>query len=104
MGRNNYAVKIEELKAVINNGNKDQNYYWFIQFIITKRLSQTSTSTVTYFIDFIKHLNPKESIPLTLACALDLFKKCMLVDEDQFAKISQKSTGNPFKTFLIYLG
>ena len=36
----------------------------------------------------IKQLNPKDSIPLTIAQVVDLFKKCMIIDEDAVIKIS----------------
>ena len=81
-GKNNFATKLEELKALINNQNSSLNLNWFIQYILTKRISQQTTNLHPIYIDMIKQLNPKESIGLTLGQSVVLFKKCMLLDEE----------------------
>lgn len=90
-GKNNFAQKLEQLKGHINQ-NPAVNLNWFIHFILTKRLG--SLNLISLYIDMIKQIGQRDSITLTIAQAVEIFKKCMLVNEDQLNRVAHRAQTN----------
>lgn len=53
----------------------------------------------------IRQIGMKDSIPQTITQALEIFKKCMLIDEELFNKVSRaNSQASVIKLYLSNLG
>ena len=85
-GKNNFPQKLEELKALIAQ-NPQANLNWFLHYILTKRLS-SGINLQSYYIDFIKQIGHKDSIAMTIGQTVEIFKRCMLIDEELFLRIA----------------
>jgi hypothetical protein len=108
-GRGNFERKMEDLKKfVIKNpaqydeegkevadetsAKADDHLRWFIHYILTKRLSAQSLALQNIYIEMIRELNSsrlkvtttQSVVGLTLSQSALIFKKCMLIDEEEF--------------------
>lgn len=45
------------------------------------------------YIDMIKQIGHKESVSMTIAQIVEIFKKCMLVNEDLLNKVVSRAHG-----------
>lgn len=54
----------------------------------------------------IKQCGQKDSVTLTIAQAVDIFKKCLLIDEDQLNRVAHRAQSNAslIRQFLTNLG
>lgn len=87
---------------------------WLIQYILSKRLRSQGMNLLAIYVDVIRELNQsipasnglKTVIGLTLSQAAVLFKKCMVVDEDKFMKVTNvpQGSGAVIKGYLVSLG
>lgn len=111
-GRGNFKQKIEVLKELVikkapkvvdgkevedeKSANADMHLRWFIHYLLTKRVGPQSVALQTIYVEMIRELNvaiqqvKKSSsvVGLTLLAAALIFKKCMVVDEEQFLQVS----------------
>jgi hypothetical protein len=108
-GRGNFERKIEDLKKfVIKNpaqydeegkevadetsAKADDHLRWFIHYILTKRLGAQSLALQNIYVEMIRELNSarlkvtttQSVVGLTLSQSALIFKKCMLIDEEEF--------------------
>lgn len=58
-GKNNFAMKLEDLKQFI--GGNMINLNWLIHYILTKRIQTANLFPI--YIELLKQLSMKESIP-----------------------------------------
>lgn len=111
-GKSNFKAKLEELKEqVLNKCAKDEdpfcNLNWFIHYLLTKRISGQNQNLQHLYVEQIKQLGIKESIKKTMAQAVEIFKKCMLVDEDVLNQVVNRAPGahsSLIKQYLMNLG
>lgn len=127
-GKQNFRQKMEELKRFviakkINDDSPfeakiqkaENNLKWLLQYILSKRLGSQATALLHIYVDMIRDLDI--SVPplttkkltvvgLTILQASQIFKKCMLVDEDEFQKVSNAAMGTQsiIKNYLQSLG
>ena len=111
--RGNFKQKIEDLKKFVikkpvkhdENGkeivdeksaNADQHLLWFIHCILTKRLGAQGAALQSIYVEMIRELhnsvqktNKNASvINQTLSMTSLILKKCLLVDEEEFLKLT----------------
>ena len=79
-GKGNFLQKIEEFKPLINQ-NPQVYFNYFVHQILLKKMS-VPPAILQIYIDAIKYIGIKDSISLTIQVILDLFRKCMLINED----------------------
>ena len=129
-GKNNFKQKLEELKELVTvkpqsassrnkSANDEQteeqkaeantNLNWFINYILTKRISGQNQTLHGIYIDLIRMLGQKDCVPKTIAQAYEIFQRCMLIDEDEFNKVANKVGGtvqqaSAVKQYLVVLG
>lgn len=111
--RGNFKQKIEDLKKFVikkpskigedgkeivdeKSAKAEDHLRWFIHCILTKRIGTQGASIQQIFVEMIRELsnaiikvNKNQSvIGQTLAQASLIFKKCMIVDEEEFLKVT----------------
>lgn len=91
-GKNNFEPKLEDLKQVVRPS--EVNLKWFIDYILTKRISVQYQKQQHIYIDFVRQLGIPDSVSRTIKQAVEIFKKCMLVDEVEFNKVANKPVDN----------
>jgi hypothetical protein len=84
-GRNNFLQKMEELKLLINQ-NPQVYFNYFVHQILLKKIDAVS-AILQIYIDAIKVIGIKDSISLTISVIMDLFRKCMLINEDMLNQV-----------------
>jgi uncharacterized protein YjgD (DUF1641 family) len=95
------------LKVIAQASPNKTNLAWFIQHILTKRLSsQSSQNVLGFFHELIKGAGGKEGVEMTLWQGLEIFKKCLLIDEDQLLKVLNRAPSQTqvIKNYLKELG
>jgi hypothetical protein len=124
-GKSNLRQKSEELKRFVVAGKLPDgkmsheerqerahgNLRWLLQYLLSRRLNALSLHPI--YVDIIRELNYSlgsrhrvSVIGLTLMQAGGIFKKCMLIDEDEFhgqTKVAH-GTGSVIKKYLQDLG
>jgi CCR4-NOT transcription complex subunit 1 len=103
--KNNFLQKMEELKLLINQ-NPQVYFNYFVHQILLKKMN-VAPAILQIYIDAIKVIGIKDSISLTISVIMDLFRKCMLINEDMLNQVlSQRpQQGVSFiKQYLIQLG
>lgn len=70
------------------------NLKWFINYILTKRISVQYQKQQHIYIDLVRQLGIPDSVSRTIKQAVEIFKKCMLVDEVEFNKVANKPVDN----------
>ena len=130
-GKNNFKQKLEELKELVtikalsssarNNVRKEEeqteeqkaeitiNLNWFINYILTKRISGQNQTLHHIYISLIRELGQKECVAKTIVQAFQIFQRCMLIDEEEFNKVASKVGGtvqqaSAIKQYLATLG
>lgn len=83
--RNNFIQKMEELKLLINQ-NPQVYFNYFVHQILLKKMNVAS-AILQIYIDAIKVIGIKDSISLTISVIMDLFRKCMLINEDMLNQV-----------------
>jgi len=104
-GKNNFNQKIEEFKQLINQ-NPQVYFNYFVHQILLKKMS-VPPAILQIYIDAIKHIGLKDSISLTIQVILDLFRKCMLINEDLLNQVLNQRPQqglSVIKQYLISLG
>jgi CCR4-NOT transcription complex subunit 1 len=127
-GKSNFIQKVEDLKKYVipkpptvgvdgteiideKSLKAEDNLRWFIQYILAKRLGAQSITLQVIYIEMLRELHtalisfdPSRSVvrQVMFQTAL-IFKKCMLIDEDEF---SQCSNNGPsiLKSYVASLG
>lgn len=88
-----------ELVKKENHGmktNGDVNMHWFVNYILTKRISNQNTAFVNFYVDFICGMgNRKMCVSYTLKQAVGIFKRFMLINEEQYAKVGPRAPSMP---------
>lgn len=92
----------------------DDHLRWLIHYILSKRLGAQSVALQGIYVDIIRELNqaiPKAAgqltvVGLTLSQAALIFKKCMVIDEEEFMKVTNVAQGSAavIKGYLSSLG
>ena len=108
-GKSNFIQKVEDLKKYVipksptvgvdgteiideKSLKAEDNLRWFIQYILAKRLGAQSITLQVIYIEMLRELHtalisfdPSRSVvrQVMFQTAL-IFKKCMLIDEDEF--------------------
>lgn len=80
---------------------------WFIHYILTKRVTTSGGQNLyPIYIDLLKLIGFKNSVEYTISQIIDIFKKCMVIDEELFNKVVHKAPHmtNPIKAFLMNIG
>jgi CCR4-NOT transcription complex subunit 1 len=96
---------MEELKLLINQ-NPQVYFNYFVHQILLKKMN-VAPAILQIYIDAIKVIGIKDSISLTISVIMDLFRKCMLINEDMLNQVhSQRAQqGVSFiKQYMIQLG
>ena len=130
-GRANFKQKTEELKKFVvkkppkmgddgkeiideKSARADDHLRWLIHYILSKRLGSQGLALQSIYVEIIRELN--QAIPnacgqrtvvgLTLSQAALIFKKCMVVDEEKFLKVTNVPQGSAavIKGYLSSLG
>ena len=83
--RNNFLQKMEELKLLINQ-NPQVYFTYFVHQILLKKMN-VAPAILQIYIDAIKVIGIKDSISLTISVIMDLFRKCMLINEDMLNQV-----------------
>ena len=88
----------EDGKEIVDEktAKAEDHLRWFIHCILTKRIGTQGASIQQIFVEMIRELsnaiskvNKNQSvISQTLAQASLIFKKCMIVDEEEFIKVT----------------
>lgn len=97
-GKNNFEPKLEDLKQVVKPS--ETNLKWFINYILTKRISVQYQKQQHIYIDLVRQLGVPDSVSRTIKQAVEIFKKCMLVDEVEFNKVANKPVDNQQRSML----
>lgn len=118
-GRGNFKQKIEDLKKFVikkapkigedgkeiideKSAKADDHLRWFIHYILTKRLGAQSVALQNIYVEMIRELNVaiqqvnklSSVVALTLTQAALIFKKCMVIDEEEFMKVTNAAQGS----------
>ena len=118
-GKTNFKQKMEDLKKFVikrqpkmgedgkeiideKSAKADDHLRWFIHYILTKRLGAQSASLQNIYVEMIRELNQAiqqinrsySVVGLTLSQAALIFKKCMVIDEDEFMKVTTVAQGS----------
>ena len=73
---------------------KETNLTWFINYILTKRISGPQQHNLHHiYIDLIRQLGHKDSISKTIEIAVQILQRCLLIDETEYNKVSNKVGG-----------
>jgi hypothetical protein len=75
------------LKGLIGTADH-ANLHWFIHLILTKRIVSQVSNLHHIYIEMIKQIGIKEAFNMTIVAAIECFKKCMIIDEEQFSKVA----------------
>lgn len=109
-GKGNFPQKLEELKGIINR-NPTVNMPYMINYFITKRLPQATQNNsgafITYSVDFIRQIGIKDSVSMAIQAVVDIFRKCMLINEDLLNQVVNRGAGGQgslIKQYLTLLG
>lgn len=102
--KNNFQQKMEELRTLINQ-NPQVNFNYFVHQILLKKMN-VAPAILQIYIDAIKQIGIKDSISITISVILDLFRKCMLINEDMLNQVlSSRPQGiSVIKQYLISIG
>ena len=74
----------------------DVNMLWFVNYILMKRISNQNISFVNIYIDLVYTIGEKQvAVSLTVKQAVGIFKRFMLIDEEQFLKVANRVQGLP---------
>ena len=133
-GKGNFKQKLEDLKLFVvpksppsgngkkveektekpeesNSGNNkvkeeaEQNLAWFIHYILTKRISGQNQTLHHIYIELIKQIGVDDATPKTIRIAMEILKKCMLIDEDDFNQVANRPPGQQHQNLIKqYLG
>ena len=133
-GKNNFKQNLEAIKelvitkaeeqskAAIANGTqnepeegeqlpeqKDINLTWFINYILTKRISGQNQTLYHIYIELIRNIGHPDAITQTIQIACQIFQRCLLIDEVEFNKVANKVGGttgtiSQIKQYLKTLG
>lgn len=130
-GKGNFKQKIEDLKKFVikkppkvgddgkeivdeKSARAEDHLRWLIHYILSKRLGAQSVALQSIYVEMIRELN--QAIPraarsqtvvgLTLTQAALIFKKCMVIDEEEFMKVTTVAAGSAavIKGYLSSLG
>lgn len=131
--RGNFKEKIEELKQFVikrapkigddgqeivdeKSARADEHLKWFIHCILTKRLGAQGAALLPIFVAMIRELSADQTIlkgervhsvvGQTICQATLIFKKCMVIEEDEFLKVTNIAAGGGgvIKGYLSSLG
>ena len=87
---------------------KDVNLNWFINYILTKRISGQNQTLYHIYIELIRGIGHPEAISRTIGIASEIFQRCLLIDETEFNKLGKvggtTGTVSQIKTYLKTLG
>jgi len=104
VSRDQVPAKLEELKSKIG-GNK-QYQQWYIYSILTRRVAAIQPNLMPTFHELISKFS-KDSTIVALTLISDIVKKCIMINEDQFLKVSSTkmmATSSPIRQYLMTLG
>lgn len=104
--------KAEEAKTSATEGKmeqKDINLTWFINYILTKRISGQNQTLYHIYIELIRNIGHPDAISRTILIASEIFQRCLLIDEFEFNKVANKVGGttgtvSQIKMYLKTLG
>mmetsp|Transcript_9015 Transcript_9015/g.8419 ORF Transcript_9015/g.8419 Transcript_9015/m.8419 type:complete len:140 (+) Transcript_9015:166-585(+) len=105
-GRSNFGQKLQELRDFLGPNNV-QNMKIFVHYLICKRVVTTSQSNLNaIYIDFIRQLGIKGAVEFSVQQVIEFFKKCLIIDEEQFYKVAQRANTqiNTIKITIVNLG
>jgi len=90
-GKNNFSQKLAELKEFLGPNNV-MSMQIFVHFILSKRIVTASTSTLNaIYIDIIRQLGIKGTVEFTIMQIVDIFKKCLCIDEESYFKVAHRA-------------
>jgi hypothetical protein len=78
------------------------NMHWFIQYILLKRISNQNMAFVNIYVDLISQMGDKsQTVAMTVHQAIGIFKRFMLIDEEQYSKVANRVPGSMPGTSLL---
>lgn len=80
-------MKLEDLKQLVSYNLINLN--WLIYYILTRRIQAVNLFPI--YIELLKQCGMRESIPQTMIQGVELFKKCMLIDEEMFGQVMRSN-------------
>ena len=108
----NAKEAVEGVPDPIPEGRKEQkdiNLTWFVNYILTKRISGQNQTLYHIYIELIRNIGHPEAITRTIHIASEIFQRCLLIDEVEFNKVANKVGGttgtiSQIKQYLKTLG
>jgi hypothetical protein len=80
----------------------DVNMHWFVNYVLTKRISNQNTAFVNFYVDFILGMGHRKTcVSFTLKQAVGIFKRFMLINEELYAKVGPRAPSMPQGTSLL---